>query len=293
MSRIVETDRDGHDLQERIFPYSHRCAGLPALRVEYAQAEPFPNIVLDQFLQPWAAEGALAEFPSIDSPDWIQYKHVNENKLGKGDRSSFGPTLGAVIDELNSWRFLRFLSDLTGIESLLADPSLQGGGLHLSARGGFLTVHADFTVHPYHRTWRRRINLLVYLNKQWEDSYGGHLELWDRQMQRCARRIAPHFNRAVIFNTEPDSFHGHPDPMTCPPGVTRKSLALYYYTEEPRPSLARSTEYRARPGEGMRSLWIYLDKMMLRLYTHLKWRFGFSDRFASRVLRILSRLNLK
>src|SRR5437660_330301 len=254
MSRIVETDRDGHDLQERIFPYSHRCAGLPALRVEYAQAEPFPNIVLDQFLQPWAAEAALAEFPSIDSPDWIQYKHVNENKQGKADRSSFGPTLGAVIDELNSWRFLRFLSDLTGIESLLADPSLQGGGLHLSARGGFLTVHADFTVHPYHRTWRRRINLLVYLNKQWEDSYGGHLELWDRQMRRCARRIAPHFNRAVIFNTEPDSFHGHPDPMTCLPGVTRKSLALYYYTEEPRPSLARSTEYRARPGGARKSL---------------------------------------
>ena len=267
MSRIAETDRGGHDLQERSFPYSHRCADLPALRVQYAQAQPFPNIVLDQFLQPWAAEGALAEFPSIDSPDWIQYKHVNENKLGKADRFSFGPTLGAVIDELNSGRFLRFLSDLTGIESLLADPSLQGGGLHLSARGGFLTVHADFTVHPYHRTWRRRINLLIYLNKQWEDSYGGHLELWDRQMRRCARRIAPHFNRAVIFNTEPDSFHGHPDPMTCLPGVTRKSLALYYYTEEPRPSLARSTEYRARPGEGMRSLWIYLDKMMLRLYT--------------------------
>ena len=293
MSRIVETDRDGHDLQERSFPYSHRCADLPALRVQYAQAEPFPNIVLDQFLQPWAAEGALAEFPSIDSSDWTQYKHVNENKVGKADRSSFGPTLGAVIDELNSWRFLRFLSDLTGIENLLADPSLQGGGLHLSTRGGFLTVHADFTVHPYHRTWRRRINLLVYLNKQWEDSYGGHLELWDRQMRRCVRRIAPYFNRAVIFNTELDSFHGHPDPMTCPLGVTRKSLALYYFTEEPKPSLARSTEYRARPGEGMRSLWIYLDKMVLRLYTHLKWRFGFSDRFASRVLRILSRFNIK
>src|SRR5437879_10309233 len=138
MSRIVETDRDGHDLQERSFPYTQRCADLPALRVQYAQAEPFPNIVLDQFLQPWAAEGALAEFPSIDSPDWTQYKHVNENKVGKADRSSFGPTLGAVIDELNSWRFLRFLSDLTGIENLLADPSLQGGGLHLSTRGGFL-----------------------------------------------------------------------------------------------------------------------------------------------------------
>ena len=92
MSRIVETGRDGHDLQERSFPYTQRCADLPALRVQYAQAEPFPNIVLDQFLQPWAAEGALAEFPSIDSPDWTQYKHVNENKVGKADRSSFGPT---------------------------------------------------------------------------------------------------------------------------------------------------------------------------------------------------------
>src|SRR3989442_15510543 len=78
MSRIVETDRDGHDLQERSFPYNQRCADLPALRVQYAQAEPYPNIVLDQFLQPWAAEGALAEFSSIESPYWTQYKRWAE-----------------------------------------------------------------------------------------------------------------------------------------------------------------------------------------------------------------------
>ncbi len=279
-------------LDRRLIPYARWREALPALRARYAANEPFPHIVLDEFLVPEAAEQVLAEFPSITSPGWIYQKHVNENKLGMADRSTFGPMLGAAIDELNSQTFVRFLSDLTGIDGLLADPTLQGGGIHQSARAGYLNIHADFTIHPYRRHWRRRINVLVYLNKDWQDSYGGHLELWDQQMQRCVQEIAPLFNRAVIFNTE-DSFHGHPEPMSCPPGVTRKSLALYYFTEESVPPVARSTRYRARPGDGLRGLWIYFDTMALRLYTALKWRFGFSDRLASRMLQVLSKMRRK
>jgi len=178
------------------------------------------------------------------------------------------------------------LSELTGIEGLIADEGMEGGGLHQSLRGGYLNVHADFTVHPLHPTWRRRVNLLLYLNERWPPEYGGALELWSKDMRRCVSKIEPLGNRAVIFNTESDSFHGHPDPLQCPAGESRKSLALYYFTVESRP-MVRSTEYRARPGEGWRAVPIYLDKQLLRMYDRTKRSLGLSDARLDRWLRHL------
>jgi hypothetical protein len=272
---------------EPIVPYASLYARVPALREEFRRADPYPYVVMEDFLAPDVVERMLAEFPGIASGEWIHYVHYNERKYGKTNRDSFGPTIGAVIDELNSPRFLGFLRDVTGINDLLADETLEGGGLHQSERGGFLNVHADFTVHPHRRDWRRRLNLLLYLNPVWEESYGGYLELWDTEMRECRRKIGPFLNRCVIFSTDPTSFHGHPDPMTCPPDVTRKSLALYYFTQDDA-AMVRSTEYRARPGEGVRGLGIYLDKMALRAYDRTKRALGIGDRFASNLLKLLS-----
>jgi hypothetical protein len=255
---------------------------------QYAQRTPFPYAVFDDFLEVETAKALVREFPPLDEK-WAGYTHVNERKFGRTKRSTFPPALGAIVDEFNGPRFISFLEDLTGIRGLLPDESLEGGGLHQSKRGGFLNIHADFTGHPHKKRWQRRVNLLLYLNEDWRDEYGGKLELWDRGMQRCEQRIAPLFNRAVIFNTDPDSFHGHPLPMTCPEGVTRKSIALYYFTEEAQPFMVRSTEYRARPDDGLRRLAIYADKMALRGYDFAKRRLGLSDRFAQELLRIAFR----
>ena len=272
---------------ESLVPYDDLYDRISSLREEFATADPYSHIVMEDFLSAAVIERMLAEFPGVASGQWIHYVHYNERKYGKTNRETFGPTIGALVDELNSPRFLRFLRDVTGIEDLLPDETLEGGGLHQSERGGFLNVHADFTVHPHRRDWRRRLNLLLYLNPRWEESYGGYLELWDTEMRECRRKIGPLLNRCVIFSTDPTSFHGHPDPMTCPPGVTRKSLALYYFTQEAAP-MVRSTEYRARPGEGVRGLGIYLDKMALRAYDRTKRALGLDDRFASRLLKLLS-----
>ena len=275
--------------RELLFPYSYWESRLPLLSRQYREADPFPHIVVDSFLQPQVLEQALAEFPGVHSGEWIHYLHVNEKKYGKTDLSSFGPTLRAIVQELNSERFVQFLSRLTGIEGLFADESLEGGGLHQSPAGGFLNVHADFTVHPHHQNWQRRVNVLIYLNKNWQDAYGGCLELWDQSMKRCAQKIVPLLNRAVIFNTDPDSFHGHPDPIRSPEGMTRKSIALYYFTQESDPYL-RSTEYRSRPGDApLKSFGIYLDKMTLRLYDRVKRTLGFNDQGVSRLLKFFSR----
>jgi len=270
--------------QELIIPYSSFYPNLDHLHTKYIQAEPYPHIALDDFLIPQAAEDALNEFPPFDSKTWIHYVHVNEKKFGKTDLSTIGKKLCNIIEELNSEKFVEFLSQLTGIKGLFADPSLEGGGLHQTGRGGFLNMHADFTGHPHHPTWRRRVNVLVYLNKNWETKYHGHLELWDRTMKRRIRKIAPTFNRCVIFSTDKDTFHGHPIPLACPKNMTRKSIALYYFTKEHKKFAVKSTEYRSRPHDTIHRVWIYLDKVILRCYDFTKRRLGINDKAVSRML---------
>jgi hypothetical protein len=162
--------------------------------------------------------------------------------------------------------------------------------LHQIKKGGFLNIHADFTAHPYQRNWARRVNLLIYLNEDWDESYGGHLELWDKNAKQCVKKIQPIANRCVIFSTDADSFHGHPTPLTCPDGRSRKSIALYYFTEHAKRPHARSTEYRSRPGDSvLKQVLIYADKMTLRFFDFLKRRLGISNQWATKLFRFFSR----
>lgn len=274
-----------------LFPYGKWSAALPQLAKKYQENSPFPHICLTDFLEPEIARAMAREFPSPETDAWTQYKHANENKLGMPQRELFPQQLGEVTDELNSPEFVAWLSALTGIPDLVADPGLEGGGLHQSGRGGFLNVHTDFSMHHYHRNWHRRVNLIVYLNENWQEHWGGAIEFWDLKRGRCAAKYPPQLNQAVIFTTDDRSFHGFPDPLACPENVSRKSLALYYYTVEKNPrTVARSTDYRARPGDGLRkAALIWLDKQAVNLYSRAKTRFGFSDEFASRVLGFLSK----
>jgi hypothetical protein len=262
---------------------------IDQLSATYQQASPYPHIVFDDFLEPGVAESAAQEFPPLDTSTWNNYLHVNERKFSNTDPETWGPTLREILAELNSPRFVQFVGQLMGVEGLFADPSLEGGGLHQSTRGGFLNVHADFTVHPHSRKWQRRANLLLYLNDDWKPEYGGDLELWSPDMKQCVEKVRPISNRVLIFTTDPTSFHGHPEPMECPEGVARRSLALYYFTEEHDP-MVRSTEYRARPGDGAHSVAIYADKQMLRAYDWAKRHLGISDQAASRLLAFRDRV---
>lgn len=280
---------DRGEARSSSFPYGRWLNRVEELAAKFRAADPYPHVVLDQFLDAAVAEECLRDFPSRPDASWTNYTHVNERKYAKSDQRTFPHVLQSLIQELNSPRFLRFVEQLTGIDGLVADDSLMGGGLHQSGNGGFLNMHADFTGHPHHERWRRRVNLLIYLNPDWEESYGGQLELWDRQMSRCVQKVAPIMNRALIFRTDSDAFHGHPTPMTCPEDFARRSIALYYFTDEAKSFRVRSTEYRARPGDGARAAAIYLDKMVLRGYDKVKRTFHLNDAFASRLLRLLSR----
>lgn len=225
---------------------------LDKYRVAYSQAPPFPHIVIDDFVPEEMLSAVLDEFPLPDEIKWGEFNNPAEKKLAVNDETKIGPATRLLLHELTSSSFLSFLETLTNIEGLIPDPHLWGGGLHQIKRGGYLKVHADFN---WHRKLRldRRLNLLIYLNRDWKEEYGGHLELWNENMTKCEKKILPIFNRCVVFNTTDVSFHGHPDPLMCPEQQTRKSLALYYYTNG-RPadeaSPAHTTLFQRRPGEG-------------------------------------------
>lgn len=197
----------------------------------YQTNKPFPSIYIDDFFDENFLEEVLKEFPRVDQlKDKIYYANPNEDKYATKGEYTFGDQTKKLVHFLNSQPFLEFLQKITGIEeTLIPDPYFEGGGFHEIKPGGFLKVHVDF-----HKNKKlqlsRRVNFLIYLNKDWEEEYGGHLELWGKDMSQCVSKILPKFNRAAMFSTTGDSWHGHPDPLNCPEGKSRKSLALYYYT---------------------------------------------------------------
>ena len=197
----------------------------------YQHNHPFPNIYFDDFFDPGMLKAVLSEFPDVNQlKDKIAYTNPNEQKLATKGEYTFGDATRKLVHYLNSQPFLEFLQELTGIEeTLIPDPYFEGGGFHEIKPGGFLKLHVDFHMHKRMKL-NRRLNLLVYLNEDWEESYGGHFELWERDMSACAVKILPLFNRVALFSTTGDSWHGHPDPLCCPEDRSRKSLALYYYT---------------------------------------------------------------
>lgn len=207
----------------------------------YISSSPFPHAVFDHFLPEQVANYILKDFPKPESPIWLDWKKRDTvhqpKKQGIGHASrleGISPYLLNVLGAFNSYPFLNFLEKLTGIQKLLPDPYFHGGGLHQILSGGKLAVHTDFNRLDSLNIYRR-LNVLLYLNKDWKDEYNGKLELWDQDMARCETAIAPLFNRLVIFNTNKKSFHGHPQPLNTPEHITRKSIALYYYTAQPNP----------------------------------------------------------
>lgn len=223
----------------------------PRARAAYAAARPFPHVVLDDFFDPRLLDEVLREFPQPGAIRWQRFDNQQEIKLASASESSFGPTTRLLLYHLNSITFLEFLSEVTGVANLIPDPCFDGGGLHQIVPGGKLAVHADFNKHPRYGL-DRRLNALIYLNRDWREEYGGHLELWNTDMTRCEARVLPLFNRLMVFGTTDFTYHGHPDPLRCPEGMTRKSLALYYFTNgRPAEEISgeHSTLFRARTPE--------------------------------------------
>ena len=198
------------------------------LRTEFQQKKPFRWIVIEELLRPDAAWKIHAEFPPVDQ-SWVDSNGLHQKN--KWTNPCVADTVAAkFFEEVNSEEFRAFLTRVTGIENVLRDPNLFGAGYHQVLDGGFLNVHVDFNKHD-EAELDRRLNLLVYLNPEWQESYGGQLELWDMERSVRLEKVAPSFNRSVLFETNEVSYHGHPQPLNTEGKTTRKSLSVYYYTD--------------------------------------------------------------
>jgi hypothetical protein len=239
----------------------------------YADAQPYPHIVLDDFLPAPLAEEICHRFPVDTMPSDTVYEQgyagLHKRQILPCDCDAFNRDLFAF---LNSAPVLKFLENLTGITGLIPDPYFSGGGFHEIARGGLLGVHADFRINQALKL-RRRINMLIYLNPGWQPEWGGDLELWDARMKGAVSRISPIFNRCVIFNTDARSFHGHPDPLDCPPDIKRRSIALYYYTASDKihdETSSLGTVYKSRPGDDIKNR-LAVGKLAAENYAIRDW----------------------
>lgn len=208
------------------------------------------HIVIDDFLNHEKASRIEEAFLELKPNDkWYQYDNLFEKKLATDQVSLMPQVIKQMLFELNGQEFINYLEELTGIDGLIPDPGLRGGGIHLIPETGFLDIHADRSFHPKLELYRR-VNVLIYFNRSYFKSYGGQFELWSSDMNECIKVIEPIFNRAVIFNTDALSFHGHPNPWNN--SKPRMSLATYYFTSsvpnEYSPNL-ESTDFRRRPGD--------------------------------------------
>ncbi|MGO9801606.1 MAG: 2OG-Fe(II) oxygenase [Candidatus Binatus sp.] len=230
----------------------------------YAHNKPWPHVVLDDFIDPELLERVRKEAAAVRRADYYE-KFVD--RKSDHNKYAFAPDVvgletSRLINFLNSGAFVGYLETLTGISGLLADPSYFGGGLHKIQSGGYLEVHTDFN-HLKRYNLERRLNLLLYLNKDWKPAYNGNLELWDRSSMSLVTSVSPIFNRCVVFSTTFESLHGHPLPLATPRGTERMSIALYYYTntwkseEKERPTtfhISQDHKVRIRPSRVYRSV---------------------------------------
>ncbi len=203
----------------------------------FQQAKPFQHVQIDEFLMPDWCQSLAAEFPSFDPQLAINENGQVGGKAVHQDISQLGPAYQQLHHLFQSNEFTSWVSQLTGIPNLLFDPHYFGGGTHENLSGQALDPHVDFTHHPITNHYRR-LNLILYLNQRWEPSWGGQIELHQNPRlkpdQDQVVSIAPLFNRMVVFATHHHSWHGFPV-INIPeeqPEISRKSIALYYYTKE-------------------------------------------------------------
>jgi Rps23 Pro-64 3,4-dihydroxylase Tpa1-like proline 4-hydroxylase len=205
---------------------------------------PYKHIVIDNFFDKCLADDCLSSFPSIEGPEW---EHANDEDIEVKYRTTWKSefdipeNISDAVRILNSSLVLMAMAERLEIKKLIPDPYFTGGGLNVTCRGGLLDVHVDGNYHDA-TGLNRRLNAIVYLNPDWQESWGGEFGIYDESGTECLKKIPPIFNRLIIFDSHDYSFHGLPDPVNFPENEQRRSIILYYYTVESRPTSQVSVE---------------------------------------------------
>jgi Rps23 Pro-64 3,4-dihydroxylase Tpa1-like proline 4-hydroxylase len=216
------------------------------IKSKFTVTNPFNHIVLDNIINTTILNKALDEIKSIPDNELLSdyvygVDNVQINKFCYRDFNKL-KYMSYIKNYFESDIFIKWLEEISGINNLQKDISSEGAGIHIIKQNGKLAIHSDFNRHKTTKQYRR-LNLLLYLNKDYQEEYNGHLELWNKQMTSCDQKISPLFNRIVIFKVDDDANHGHPEIWNSE-NSNRTSLALYYYTDD-RPEHEKSEKYNA------------------------------------------------
>jgi Rps23 Pro-64 3,4-dihydroxylase Tpa1-like proline 4-hydroxylase len=229
-----------------INPKIYEPASRDRIRMEFETAKPYKHFIVDDFLFPAMADQMYATFPKEEIFN-KKYKGLNEYKSEGSNFENFPKIFTQLREELNAPQFREFVSDVTGVKDVYSVDDALGAGLHQGSNGSFLDIHIDFNIHV-DRNIHRRLNLLIFFNKDWKEEYQGGTEMWNQDMTVCEKKVLPIFNRCLMFETNEISYHGY-SKISVPPGVTRKSFYTYYYTDLAPEDAARyhDTVFKSRP----------------------------------------------
>lgn len=219
---------------------------ISKLRNDFASSVPYKHLVIDNFLRVDVAESLYANFPAYDIFN-KKYDGLNERKAEGSNFEDFDALFTELRKEVSSPEFNDFISQITGVKEVFVTDDAMGSGLHQGKAGSFLDIHIDFSMHHLANVYRR-LNLLIFFNKEWKDEWAGHTELWNADMTECVKKVRPDFNRAVIFATTGKSYHGY-GKINPPENITRKSFYTYFYTSQPgeQNESYNDTIFKARP----------------------------------------------
>lgn len=215
---------------------------INSLRESYLMADPYPHVVIDNFLNKEFASKILDEFPDPFNKNWFHYINPIEYKYAMDKLEYMESNTKNLFYAYCHEQFVDLIKKITDIPNLEFDPFLHGAGLHYHPRGGRLSMHLDYSIHPLSKK-ERRVNIILFLNKNWEKEYNGDLEIWSNGMEKCIHKVQPVFNRAVLFRTSDESWHGLPEKIKCPENMGRKSIAIYYVSE---PRVEATPRYKAQ-----------------------------------------------
>jgi dTDP-glucose 4,6-dehydratase len=201
---------------------------LKKIHYDFINAEPFEHIIIPNFLSNDYAELIYKNFPvDINTNNWYEYNNPIEYKYANDHLNFMPKCLQQIFYLLSCKEIINVFSNISGIDNLEYDPYLHGAGIHVLPTGGKLDIHLDYEKHPYLNK-ERRLNIILYMNKDWKEEWNGDTQLWDKNMNKCIVKSQVKFNTAIIFKTNETSWHGLPDPIKCPKNIFRKSIAYYY-----------------------------------------------------------------
>ena len=219
------------------------------IRNSFIDAQPFEYVVIDNFLNTEVAENISMEFPT-DFTNWHKYNNPLEVKYAFDNLKEMGENTQKLFSWFASDQLTTKISHITDITNLEYDPHLHGAGLHVHPRNGRLNLHLDYEKHPLLNNKERRLNIILFLSKDWKDEWHGDNQLWNDELTECMVKTNVRFNRALLFKTNNISWHGLPNKITCPEGIFRKSIAYYYISD----LISESTETKhGNSGSGHRT----------------------------------------